>query len=72
MGFNDPEYRLFLEARTWPEEERDLLNALYVGTEQGIEATEASVSRNFPKWKKGQAKTCLASLKTRVCEAIAG
>ena len=72
VGFNDPEYRLFIEARNWPEEERDLLNALYVGTEQGIEATEASISRNFPKWKKGQAKTCLASLKTRVCEAIAG
>lgn len=68
VGHDDPEYRLFLEARNWEQEDRDLLNALYMGTEKGIEATEASVARNFPAWRKGQAKARLSTLRSRVAE----
>ena len=69
-AFFDPEYQLFMQARTWEKEDQALLNALYVGTEKGIDATGASISRNFPAWRKGQAKERLSKLRKRVFEVI--
>ena len=70
VAYSDPEYLLFTEARNWEKEDRELLNALYKGTEAGIEATEASIRRNFPAWRKGQAKERLTKLRRRVYEVI--
>lgn len=70
VGYFDPTAMLFSEARNWESEDRDLLHALYMGTEQGIEATAASVARNFPNWRKGMAQQRLTSLRAKVFEVI--
>ena len=70
VGYFDPTAMLFSEARNWETEDRELLHALYTGTEQGIEATAASVARNFPNWRKGTAQQRLTSLRAKVYEVI--
>lgn len=69
-GYFDPSHILFNAASAWHEEDRALLNALYMGTEQGIEATPASIARNFPTWGKARAKARLSSLRKNVAEVL--
>ena len=70
IGYFDPTALLFAESRNWETEDRALLHALYIGTEQGIEATAASVARNFPTWGKSRAQQRLTSLRAKVFEVI--